>query len=428
MSNYIFNPVKVSRKVQKTDKILCVNNHFFIYKKNGVFLELEDAQIYKMVYDYLGEKYRERYGREVRHCLMTENFRRPDEVNAQRDMINIKNGMFCLKEMKVFPHSPDYLSTIQLPVIYKDNASCPLWEKTLDGIFIGKRWKIEMLQEFLGYCLTTDVSHQKALINYGQGANGKSLIFKVLQNILGKQNVSSVSMSGLEKNHYLAELFGKLVNISIESESDIKINDAVFKALVGGDAITADEKYGKPFSFNPFCKMIFSLNTLPYVSDKSSAFYRRVLLLSYEKEFSREEQNKNLYNELLKEIDGIFLWMTEGLKRLNERGYFTEDDEMIKLIDEYKRDNNTALSFIEDNIELKAGMRLTKKDIYSKYYSWCKGYGYKPASDKTLTKTLKKKYPNEIKETRTGFSRNWEGLTWVKEESVAQKAQQIWED
>jgi len=428
MAEFKFNPVKIAAEVLKTRKILCVNSHFFIYKKNGVFELTNEFELYKIISNLLKNNYRERYGRETKHCLMTECFTKPEMINRNKSLINLKNGMFDLNSMKIHPHMPDYLSTIQLPVKYKKRAKCELWIKTLNQIFLEKQWKINLLQEFMGYCLTADNSHQKALINFGHGANGKSLIFKVLETILGKDNISSVPISRLDHRHYLAEIFGKLVNISIESETNTEINDANFKTLVSGDSITVDEKYGKPFSFMPFCKLIFSMNTLPYVSDKTSAFYRRVLIIYYEKEFSKKEENRGLYKELLQEIDGIFLWMLKGLRRLNENGYFTEDQEMIDMIEEYKIDNNPALAFVGDNLETNKQESLSKNEIYKRYSEWSKDNGYKAVSDKTLTKTIKNKFTNGIKEYRTGSTRFWKGLEWMKEPIPAAEPEQEWED
>lgn len=413
MTEFKFNPVKLAAKVLKTSNILCVNFHFFIYKKSGVFQLLNEFEVYKIILDLLEDKYRERFGREIKHCLLTQCYKKPEEVNSNKNLINIKNGMFCLSSMKVFPHAPEHHSTIQLPVEYNEEAVCPKWIKTLDQIFIGKKWKSGLLQEFMGYCLTTDNSHQKALINLGGGANGKSLIFNILVKILGKANLSSVPISKLDERHYLAEMFGKLVNLSIESESNHEINDANFKSIVSGDLITVDEKYGKPFSFNPFCKLIFAMNTLPYVGDKTSAFYRRVLIIPYDKEFSIAEQNLTLAKELEEEIDGIFLWMLDGLKRLNSRGHFSEEKEMVDMLEEYKRDNNPILAFVEDHLVINKSETLSKKDLYKQYHDWSKENGYKLASDKTLTKTIKIKFTNRIKEERSGSSRYWRGLEIV---------------
>ena len=185
MAEYKFNPVKVAKKILKTRKILCVHSHFFIYKKNSVFEVINEFELYKIIFDMLGDKYRERFGTETRHCLLTECYVRTEDINKDKNLINIKNGMYNLKTMEVLPHDPKYLSTKQLPVEYDNSSKCDLWIETLNQIFIGKKWKIDLLPEYMGYCLTADHSHQQALINSGQRATAKSLIFKILEKILG---------------------------------------------------------------------------------------------------------------------------------------------------------------------------------------------------------------------------------------------------
>lgn len=416
MTVFKYNPVKIAESVQKTGNFLYIKSHFFRYKKEGVFQQQSALQMHKIIKDSLNSKYRESWGREVAHCMAADCQQEPNLINANKDLINLKNGMFDLKTMKLTPHAPSFLSTIQLPVSYHKDATCVKWALTLDQIFMGKQWKIKILQEFLGYCLTTDNSHQKALINYGQGANGKSLIFNIFNKILGPSNISSVPVSQLDKRHYLAEMFGKLANLSLESEANLEINDANFKAIVSGDLITVDEKYGKPYSFKPFCKLIFAMNTLPYVGDKTSAFYRRVLILSYDREFTRVEQNLKLFHELCLELDGIFLWMLQGLKRLEDQGHFTEDAEMSMLLEEYKRDNNPAMSFVSDNLVQESNSMLPKKEVYRKYCDWSKENGYKAVSDKNLSKNIKKQFANGVVEHRTGSARFWRGLGWVAED------------
>lgn len=414
MAEYKFNPVKLAQKVLKSRKILYINFHFFIYKKSGVFELLDDLEMSKIILELLGDNYRKRWGEETKHCIAIKCFHKPEDINADKNLMNMKNGMLCLKSMKLFPHAPKYMSTIQLSINYNQESVCPKWEKALDEIFLGKQWKINLLQEFFGYCLTADTSHQVALMNVGDGANGKSLIFnEVFYKILGKDNISAVPISQLGNRYYLAQMFGKLVNLSLESETKQEINDANFKAIVTGDVLTVDEKYEKPFNFNPFCKLIFAMNKLPYISDKTEATYRRILVISYDKIFEKKEQNKNLKNELLEELDGIFLWMLKGLKQLNKQGHFSENVEMDKLLEEYKRDNNPTIVFIDDNIKYEENNTITKKKIYEKYCVWVKDNGHKRISDKMFNREIKKQFRGKFKEGKSGGDRLWKNLRLV---------------
>ena len=90
------------------------------------------------------------------------------------------------------------------------------------------------------------------------------------------------------------------------------------------------------------------MNSIPRIEDKTSAFYRRILVLRYEKQFKEEEQDRELYNKLEKEFNGIFIWMLAGLKSLEKRGSFIVDEEMKKEINTMKKENNNVMNFVEE--------------------------------------------------------------------------------
>jgi len=223
-------------------------------------------------------------------------------------------------------------------------------------------------------------------------------------------------------------LFGKLANISIESEAKGLIHDANFKSIVTGDTITADRKYAHPFDFEPYSRLIFAMNSLPRVDDKSDAYFRRLIILRFLRQFTEEEQDKQLKVRLIQEYDGILLWMLEGLKRLEKRGYFQEDEGVLYEINEYRKENNNVLLFVEEMCVvggindasddtfkeiIKNGHDVTgmilKGTLYKYYKSWCQENGYKSLSDKKFGKELLRNF-KKVREYRTGSQRFWNGI------------------
>ena len=89
MTDFKFNPIKCSQKVQKTREILCINNHFFIYKKSGVFEKFNDLEFFKIIMEMLGNNYKERWAREIRHCVSVDCFQKPENVNKDKNVRNI---------------------------------------------------------------------------------------------------------------------------------------------------------------------------------------------------------------------------------------------------------------------------------------------------------------------------------------------------
>ena len=266
-------------------------------------------------------------------ALKTETFKKPDDIKTVQ-CLNLKNGLFDIDTYELKSHTPDVFSINQLNVNYDANARCDLWFKSLGEIFENDAERIGLLQEYFGYCLTRETDYEKALFLNGEGANGKTVILYVLEQLLGKENISSVPLEKFNDFHYLARLSGSLANISIETNAKSEVYDNTFKAVVTGDTISADAKYGQPFEFKPFCKLVFSTNNMPRVDDKTEGFYRRLLIIRFERQFSKEERDPKLKYKIVKgELDGVFIWALEGLRRLRKRGYFDDsrlmEDEII---------------------------------------------------------------------------------------------------
>jgi putative DNA primase/helicase len=292
------------------------------------------------------------------------------------------------------------------------DAKCPKWIRTLNEIFEDDQEKIEILQEFFGLCLTKETKYEKALFLIGEGSNGKSVISQVLESILGEENYSAIPLEKLKNAHYTINLHQKLANISIETNSKSEVYDSIFKAVVSGDTITGDQKFKNPVKFRPYCKLIIASNNMPRVDDKTSAFFRRLIILRFNRQFSDVEQNKNLKQELKSELDGIFLWALEGLNRLEERKNFNNPKSVANELEEYRKENNNVLVFVEDACLRSPEKSMAKNDIYSEYNLWCKENGFRSLSKIKFGKELTRNFKDITDET-DGTKRLWSGIGTV---------------
>ena len=404
------NPNQIATRILLTNKFIYLNNSFYKYQ-DGVFTRVNDIHIDKIIKSMLNLKFKTHVSNEIRNCLAIETLVNPDDVNKNRNMINFKNGMFDLKNLQLEPHDTKFLSTIQLNLDYDPDIQCELWTKTLNEIFQNDEEKISILQQFLGYCLVPDNSFQMSLLNIGEGANGKSLIMKTFQNIIGRQNYSTIQSADFNNKHYIACMAGKLVNISIESDNKMPIDDATFKAITSGDEFQVEEKFIAPYSVRLFCKLIFTMNDLPRVDDKSNAYFRRLKILRYNKEFKPGEQDRELEHKLVPEYPGIMNWMIYGMKNLYKNNGFLTNAEVDSEVVEYRKENNNVYMFSEDCLVIDPTFNCSKKDVYLKYCKYCGENGYKPFAIRKLGINLKKIYPMITEYMHpTGSMRMWRGL------------------
>jgi len=410
------NSNEVADAIIEKRRLINFADTYYEYR-NGCYRSLFIEEVQKWIKDVCGAMFSASKLRNVLVALKTESFIKPDIINGV-SVLNVKNGLYDIDNMRLVPHSADVYSINQLNVTYRDDADCPVWKKSLEQIFENDEERIKLLQEFFGYCLTRENDYEKALFLFGEGANGKSVVLYVLEELIGKENCSSIALEKFNDSHYIARLRDKLVNISLETNAKTNVYDNMFKAIVTGDTISADEKYGQPFQFKPYCKLLFSTNNMPRVGDKTEGYYRRLLILPFNRQFNKEERDPKLkYKIASSELDGIFLWALNGLKRLRDRGYFEESASMLNVKDEYRKENNNVIIFVEELCVLDAHDDISKDDLYQAYNNWCVDSGYRPLSKITFGRELIRQYAS-VNKGRCSSARTWKGIRLRKEGEV----------
>jgi putative DNA primase/helicase len=295
------------------------------------------------------------------------------EFNKDKELINLKNGIFNLKKMELQPHSPEILMTNQLPVVYKTNADCLLIKEFCSQIV--SESDILLLQEITGYCLWKDYHIQKAVMLIGDGANGKSTFLSLLKYFLGLENISSVSLQDLiDRRFASAELFGKLANIYADLPDVALLRTGMFKMLTGGDLIPAEKKFKDMFTYINFAKLIFSTNKIPESKDSSSAFFRRWVMINFPYKFEGEKADKKILEKFITEgeLSGLFNWAIEGLKRLLENGEFSYTLTTEQIQDKYERMSSTVAAFVKDCLDVKSDGVISKAELYQRYIDYCR--------------------------------------------------------
>jgi putative DNA primase/helicase len=251
-------------------------------------------------------------------------------MNDHTNLICLKNGMLDLFTRELRPHHPEYFAAIELNLSWDPEGeyNCDRWLLFLDET-VRDPAAIHQVQEFFGYFLTRDVFFAKALLLVGAGSNGKSVMLKILRDMVGPENTSGVSVSEMKHLFMRSLLYHKSVNFSCEMpERDLEGH--YFKKIVSGDPINAAFKHKDTFEFVPFCKLVFSANRPPRVLDNSDGVYRRILPIHFDQQFRGGDADPHLYNKLKKELPGIFGWSLIGLQRLINQNGFTNQPKEAK--------------------------------------------------------------------------------------------------
>ncbi|MFH5916763.1 DNA primase family protein [Clostridium perfringens] len=404
-----FLPFVLAKHLSETRDVYYGGESFLIYE-NGVYNISGEKEAGRIIMDYMLPNYcimaSIRDCREQWDILVSKDF---DDFNRNPYWVNVRNGLLDIRDMSFKEHTPSYLSTVQLNVEYNPQVDCPQFKKFLNEVLDCKL--IPLVQEIVGYLLTTNTASQKAFVFWGPARTGKSTLLWVVEYLLlGKKNVSNIPWQEIGDKFKTAELLGKLANVFSDLPSKSIDDTGIFKVVTGEDYLMAEKKNKNPFKFKPFARLVFSCNELPrnYV-DRTEGFYRRLIIVPFNRQIEKSKIDKALKYKFQREKEGILNWALEGLKRLYENNFeFSENELTDGVKKEYKRENNNVISFVEECCELDSLFSCSRIELYEAYKEFCVEAGLKALSQIKFNKELEGNF--NITRSRSGKLRSWNGV------------------
>lgn len=316
------------------------------------------------------------------------NFISNEELDADDYILNLQNGVLVFEGEKVTvkDHDADLLLSKISNVEYHPEAKCDRWLQFLDEVMQGDKDKIRYLQKLFGTCLTGDTRLEKMWFLFGSTTrNGKSTMIERISDILGDYSKTIRPETLSIKNNPdsrtaspdVAKLAGARLCVCSEIPKRMPLDVGLLKTLTGRDTIVARFLHQDEFQFKPKFKMICNTNFLPIVSDSTVFKSDRVQIVSFDKHFTEQEQDKTLKDRLsTKEaLSGILNWMIEGWIAFCREG-LEPPEAVTKSTVEYETSSDKLQNFIADCLIESEGKNISVKDAYAKYEEWCNENGY----------------------------------------------------
>lgn len=324
-------------------------------------------------------------------CWVTNNL----ALGPADEYVPVANGLLHLPTGKLIASSPTYFAINGCYVLFDPAAPNPKdWLKFLNDVFGDDNLSSELLQEWMGYCLSADTSQHKIMLMAGPPRSGKSTIANILTALLGSSNVAGLAMSSFSEGFGLEPLIGK--NLAISGDARIggrTDQSAIVERLLsisGEDTQTINRKFRHSWTGRLRTRLMMLSNELPRLSDNSGALARRFLVLLTSKSFYGAEDH-TLETRLQSELPGIFNWALEGYQRLRSRGRFVQPQSGLEAIQEVEELASPIKVFIAEECNLRGEVQIT--DLYAIFVRWCKDNGHEAGSKLTFGRNLKTAVP-----------------------------------
>lgn len=401
-NNFLFD--KFATYIKNNNHIIRINGQLHLFK-DGVYVpgqEEIEAVMIKHISSLSNAKRSEVL--KYLNLLLLEN-----TEMAAPNMIAFRNGIYDLETDSLKPFSPDIVITNRIPWDYNPTAYSELADKTLDKIACHDAEIRTILEECIGSCFyrSNTLGGGKAFILTGEGSNGKSTFIAMIQHLLNEENITALDLKELDQKFQNAALFGKLANLGDDISDEFIVNASFFKKLVTGERVQVQNKGEKPFEFNNYAKFLFSANNIPRIKDKTGAVLRRLLIVPFDAEFSKNDPD---YDSSIKYklqepevMEYLIILGIKALKNIIEKQGFTESARVQGQLKEYEETNNPIIGFFDEMQIEEFQIENEQSDkVYKRYKEYCLANNFNPMSKAEFSKQLCRKLGMTTKTKKIG--------------------------
>lgn len=362
-------PMKLTGETEDTSIIYSYNFSEGIYTGQEAYI---NRAIAKLEYRFDPRKYTQ-----VHKFLKTQLPYMKKLEN--KNLIAVNNGVFNKVSKKLEPFNPNYFITSKLATNY-NTAAINNYLNIKDNYFDVDKWflsiangdeeLVKVLWEIVNEATNPNHTREKMAILYGEGNNGKGTFQTMLINLIGIENISTLTPHEFSGEFKLEMLQGKVCNIGDDISNKYLDDMSNLMSIVTGDPVAVNRKGKSVITARFKLFNLFSANKLPKVRNKSQGTYRRLLIVPFNADFNGQVQDRRIKDEYLKNSTILEYILYTALHLDFEK--FSNPRATERMLEEYKEDNDYIYSFIKDwyihrNLPLvgRVPLPLVKSEFYN---------------------------------------------------------------
>ena len=331
------------------------------------------------------------------------------EFNKKQRLLPVANGTVDLETGKLQQSRPEDLMIHSLSLNYDPAAECPRFIQFLHES-LNSQEEVDFMARMFGFMLTGDTDPAHLFYLYGDGANGKSTLINVLEDLLGEfftKGHRSLMMTGKEQHDTIkATLHSRRCVALPEVGSGARIKAETVKDLVSSDLISARRMKEDEWTFKPTHKFIMAGNHLAQISDADHGIWRRIVLINFDKIVPVEKRDPKLQQKLKAELPGILAWAVRGSVERIKNGLQIPDS-MRQSTATYQDDSDWFSDCVADEFIVEPEAMADASMITARINEWCERHNQKKPTRQDIAQRLKRA---GMVQKRTKNKRMWQGI------------------
>jgi putative DNA primase/helicase len=304
------------------------------------------------------------------------------DLDADPWLLNCANGTVDLRTGSLKEHDRSDLITKTTGVDFNPKAKSELWDRVLRDATGGDSDLGSYLQRVAGYSLIGEPLERAFFFIYGPPGTSKSTLVRALHAALGDYAISAAfetfciqTATGGNRGD-LVRLAGARLVSSVEARKGARWDEALLKALTGGDLLVACAKFESEIEFLPACTLITVANESPQARDDDEGLWTRIRRIPLSAIVPEDRQDRDLKNKLAQpeHARAILAWAVAGCLAYQRDG-LAEPAAVRDSTAAYRAEQDRFGEFTGDALVFEPDARVTRKELRAAYESWGKEVG-----------------------------------------------------
>ena len=342
------------------------------------------------------------------------------KMDADPDILNVKNGVVNLKTRELMPHDPSRLVSKTTGVDYDPNAQDKGLSMILSALpeAVHDWMQIRVGQAATGHPLV----REPMILLQGGGSNGKTTLMQAIGFAIGSYFtlVSDGVLLGTAQRDETMDLFGARLALIEELPEDGRIDVVRLKKLIDTPQMEGHHMYRSKVTWDVTHSLFVTTNPRPQVSGVDHATWRRLALVRCPFTFVRDNPatpnervgDHDLRNRVLRKdpklLRAVLKWIIDGAYELYKNDMLIPETPELVNADtrEWRMEADMILAYWDEQVEADPGSHVITGDLYTDFKAWMESKGNRPWSEKVFvqrwsghTETLKNRV--ERKQTAT---------------------------
>lgn len=304
------------------------------------------------------------------------------KLRMSQYLITFEDCIYDLRSSQKLDFSKDYLTFNMFKAKFKRNPNPKAFLKFVNDCADGDDEIKTRIIQTIGYILSP-INEGKVFFVWGTAQNsGKSTLGKLLEYLLGEEQVCYITPEAMQQKFGLGYIQGKLLCMSMDlPKGNFTANMAsAIKQITGGYKIHTEKKYERPQDIRSNMRFVFASN-FPVKVAKScddDAFWNRMVIVPFLHSVSKKNSDFGLLDKLEKEKSDIISYCLQSVEDLIDNNYIFDYCEEAEIMKEQWRYGsacmeNSIQEFAEAYTEFTglSSDYVYTRDLFAQYKNFC---------------------------------------------------------